>query len=51
MPLLPKRILREIDLFSEDSEKARLKTPVEVPTSKLPIPEDSYVFNGIESPN
>lgn len=40
-----------MDLFSEDSEKARLKTPVELPTSKLSIPEESYVFNGIESPN
>lgn len=40
-----------MDLFSEDSEKARLKTPVELPKSKLSIPEESYVFNGIESPN
>lgn len=51
LPLLPKKILREIDLFSEESEKARLKTPVEAPVKQTPQPNDTYVFNGIESPN
>ncbi len=51
LPLLPKKILREIDLFSEHSEKARLKTPVEAPIQQSVHQNETYVFNGIESPN
>jgi len=55
MPVLPKRIqqiVTPIDLFSEDSEKQRLVTPILAPKSQKPAtPEDSFVFQGLTSPN
>ena len=41
-----------MDLFSEDSEKARLQVPIVAPKSQKPVEiDDSYVFQGIQSPD